>query len=151
MLGHEWRYFPCLLKPASGEKTHTATLRHRGILSQLFTFQSCFIPGVVIKGDVYENASAKHENTEFTDFEAWARLLVRRKVPDRFQDLINSEVVSDGAAILKHGEAFEVRICDQTIGRVSGGVEGTRPAGKHILVSPFPVLSMHSRLHGTSP
>jgi len=51
--------------------------------------------------------SAKDKST---NFEAWARLLICRKVPDGYQHLINSEVVRAGAEILKDGEAFEVRV-----------------------------------------
>ena len=43
-----------------------------------------------------------------TDFEAWARLLIVRKVPENFSHLIDSEVIDSGADILKRGDAFEV-------------------------------------------
>ena len=60
-----------------------------------------------------------------TDFETWARQLICRKVPDNYHHLINAEVVHDGAAILKRGEAFEVRVRDGS-------------AYNQILVTPFP-------------
>jgi hypothetical protein len=66
--------------------------------------------------------SAKEETS---DFEAWARLLICRKVPDVFHHLVNSEVIHDGAAILQRGDAFEVRISDQL-------------AHQQVLVTPFP-------------
>ena len=46
-------------------------------------------------------------NTQI-DFEAWAKLLLKRKVPQNFNHLINSEVIHSGAEILKRGDAFEV-------------------------------------------
>ena len=67
---------------------------------------------------------------EHLDFEEWARLLICRKVPDGYQDLINPEVVHDGAAILERGDAFEVRICD-------------REAHKQVLITPFPPIVHH--------
>ena len=66
--------------------------------------------------------SAKDENL---DFETWARLLIYRKVPDGYRHLINHEVVHHGAAILEHGGAFEVRICNHM-------------AHQEILITPFP-------------
>lgn len=48
-------------------------------------------------------------NTQ-VDFEEWAKLLITRKVPDNFGDLIDSEVIRSGAEILKHGDAFEVHL-----------------------------------------
>ena len=45
-----------------------------------------------------------------TNFEAWAKLLITRKVPGNFSHLINSEVIHSGADILKHGGAFEVHL-----------------------------------------
>jgi len=48
-------------------------------------------------------------NTQ-TDFEAWAKLLITRKVPEKFSHLINAEVVYSGADILKHGGSFEVHL-----------------------------------------
>lgn len=66
-----------------------------------------------------------------TDFEAWAQLLIRRKLPDRYQHLINSEVVQRGATILKSGEAFEIH--------VEGEAESaTRESTAYILVTPLP-------------
>lgn len=45
-----------------------------------------------------------------TNFEAWAKLLITRKVPGDFSHLIDSEVIHSGADILKHGGAFEVHL-----------------------------------------
>jgi hypothetical protein len=59
------------------------------------------------------------------DFEAWAIMLLWRKVPDSYHHLINSEVVHDGAAILQRGDAFEVRVRDGA-------------AREEILITPFP-------------
>jgi hypothetical protein len=70
-------------------------------------------------------ASVRNENT---DFDAWAKLLICRKVPDSYQQLVNPEVIHDGAEILKRGDAFEVRI------RKRRGVSGRR----EIFVTPFP-------------
>jgi hypothetical protein len=61
------------------------------------------------------------------DFEAWAIMLLWRKVPDSYHHLINSEVVHDGAAILQRGDAFEVRVHD-------GAVH------EEILITPFPTI-----------
>jgi hypothetical protein len=63
---------------------------------------------------------------ETLDFEAWAILLLWRKVPDSYHHLISSEVVHDGAAILQRGDSFEVRIRDG------------RAAHEEIFVTPFP-------------
>ena len=62
---------------------------------------------------------------ETLDFEAWAILLLWRKVPDTLHHLISSEVVHDGAAILQRGDAFEVRVRDGA-------------AHEEISVTPFP-------------
>ncbi len=43
-----------------------------------------------------------------TDFEAWAKMLLVRKVPESFSHLIDSDVIDSGADILKRGDAFEV-------------------------------------------
>ena len=45
-----------------------------------------------------------------TNFEAWAKLLITRKVPGDLSHLIDSEVIHSGADILKHGGAFEVHL-----------------------------------------
>jgi hypothetical protein len=45
-----------------------------------------------------------------TNFEAWAKLLISRKVPQNFMHLINPEVIHSGADILKRGESFEVHL-----------------------------------------
>jgi hypothetical protein len=70
----------------------------------------------------------QQSSNEHLDFEAWASLLIHRKVPDNYQHLINSEVVHDGAAILERGDAFEVRIAD-------------RAAHLEVLVTPFPPVT----------
>ena len=71
------------------------------------------------------SAFTKRDNT---DFDAWARLLICRKVPDDFKPLVNSEVVHHGAEILKRGDAFEVRIRER---REAAG-------RREIFVTPFP-------------
>ncbi len=45
-----------------------------------------------------------------TDFQAWADLLIERKVPDRYKHLIRHDLAECGAAILKEGGAFEIRV-----------------------------------------
>jgi len=45
-----------------------------------------------------------------TDFETWAKLLIRRKVPEDYRHLINQEVIHNGEIILKRGDAFEIHI-----------------------------------------
>jgi hypothetical protein len=67
-------------------------------------------------------------NQDDKKFEAWAKLLICRKVPDGFRDVVNSDVVHEGAVILKYGGAFEVHIREQ-----SPGV-----AEKRVFVTPFP-------------
>ena len=62
---------------------------------------------------------------EILDFEAWAIMLLWRKVPDSHHHLINSGLVHDGAAILERGDAFEVRLRDGA-------------AREEIFVTPFP-------------
>jgi hypothetical protein len=74
------------------------------------------------------NISSAFTKTGNTDFDAWARLLICRKVPDGYQQLVDSEVVHHGAEILKRGDAFEVRI------RECRGISGRR----EILLTPFP-------------
>lgn len=44
------------------------------------------------------------------DFEAWASLLLNRKVPQCYNHLITREVIRRGASILKDGGAFEVHV-----------------------------------------
>lgn len=59
-----------------------------------------------------------------TDFEAWAKLLITRKVPEDCGHLIDSEVIDSGADILKSGGAFEVHLpeptaqCRSAVGRI---------------------------------
>ena len=77
--------------------------------------------------------SAKDEKN--TDFEAWARLLICRKVPGQYQQLVNSEVVHDGAVILKHGDSFEVRVCDRG---PTNPEHDMSFMNKRVVVTPFP-------------
>lgn len=77
-------------------------------------------------------------NDESADFEAWARLLICRKVPVQYQDLINSEVVRDGAEILKQGEAFEVHVYESTNAVPKRSVAAGNLTDKRIIVTPFP-------------
>lgn len=70
---------------------------------------------------------------EAMDFEAWAIMLLWRKVPDSYHHLISSEVVHDGAAILQRGDAFEVRVRE-------------RAAHGEIFVTPFPSAISGARI-----
>lgn len=72
------------------------------------------------------NTTFSHTKDTNADFEAWARLLICRKVPDGYRRLVNSNVVHEGADILKRGDAFEVRI------------QQRHSADQKILVTPFP-------------
>ena len=71
-----------------------------------------------------------------TDFETWARLLLRRKVPDDFQHLIDQEVVHDGEIILRRGDAFEIHIRPQNR-EESASHPPTRPENARILLTPL--------------
>ncbi len=82
-----------------------------------------------------KTGNGKDENT---NFEAWARLLIERKVPNQFQNLIDSMVVDRGAEILKRGEAFEVRVYDHRILAAPGEGLIAETSGEHILITPFP-------------
>ena len=83
------------------------------------------------KGPFMKTGNGKDENT---NFEAWARLLIERKVPSQFQNLIDPEVVDRGAEILKRGEAFEVRVCDHRILASPGEGLSAESYGEHILI-----------------
>jgi hypothetical protein len=74
-------------------------------------------------------------NTQ-TDFEAWAKLLITRKVPEDCGHLINPEVVGSGADILKSGGAFEVHL--------QPPAAQCKSAAGRIFVTPIPSRSFHS-------
>jgi hypothetical protein len=72
-----------------------------------------------------------------TDFEAWARMLIARKVPEDSARFINPEVVRSGAEILRRGLGFEVHLLDAE----SAGIPDAAVAslcGRRIAVTPFP-------------
>ena len=72
-----------------------------------------------------------------TNFEAWAKLLITRKVPQNFTHLINPDVIHSGADILKRGESFEVHLEEppaQPTG-ISAYVTGAR---ERLFVTPMP-------------
>ena len=71
-----------------------------------------------------------------TDFETWAKILIRRKVPDDYQHLINREVIKDGEIILRRGGAFEIHITPRN---PAGSSTATARDGE-ILVTPMPHL-----------
>ena len=71
-----------------------------------------------------------------TDFETWAKMLIRRKVPDDYQHLINQEVIKDGEIILKRGDAFEIHITP----RNPAGSSTAKSRDAEILVTPMPHL-----------
>ena len=75
---------------------------------------------------------------EPANFEAWARLLICRKVPVEYQELVNPDVVRDGAEILKRGEAFEVHVSETTKGTREPSAAGEGQKNKQVFVSPFP-------------
>ena len=70
-------------------------------------------------------------DSQNTDFEAWARMLIARKVPEDSARFINSDVVRSGAEILKRGQGFEVHLLDAEA--VTQGLSRRR-----ITVTPFP-------------
>ena len=76
------------------------------------------------------------------EFESWARLLISRKVPEGYRHLVNSKVVGRGAAILKLGDAFEVRIYDHRLaGKSPADLVTERLPDKEIIVTPFPRMN----------
>lgn len=84
---------------------------------------------------------------ENTAFEAWAQLLISRKVPEHYRHFIDPEVVVEGAAILKRGEAFEVRISDGCTDASSGDAAPGDCDDTRILVAPFPDSVPQRRVH----
>lgn len=83
---------------------------------------------------------------ENTAFEAWAQLLISRKVPERYRHFIDQEVVGEGAAILKRGEAFEVLVFGCRMDAAGGSPEPC--VDGRISVAPIPVLAVPSHVHG---
>jgi len=79
-------------------------------------------------------------DSQNTDFEAWARMLIARKVPEGSARFINSEVVRSGAEILKRGQGFEVHLLDAEAASVPG-VSASHVGGHRIAVTPFPQRS----------
>jgi hypothetical protein len=74
-----------------------------------------------------------------TDFEAWADLLIERKVPDRYKHLIRSDLIERGAAILKEGGAFEIQVQQES------------PADASLLVAKISIAPIPSRVFQTRP
>jgi len=70
-----------------------------------------------------------------TYFEAWAKLLISRKVPEKFSHLINTEVVHSGADILKRGGAFEVHL--EKPSRIPNMKASLESDGGRIFVTPI--------------
>ena len=70
------------------------------------------------------------------DFEAWARTLIVRKVPEDFVGLVNFEVVRCGAEILKRGHGFEVHLEPERSNNPHSPRLSTLRC--RILVTPFP-------------
>ena len=76
-------------------------------------------------------------DSQNTDFEAWARMLIARKVPEDSARFINSEVVRSGAEILRRGQGFEVHLLDPEAATVPGAGASSLH-GRRISVTPFP-------------
>ena len=72
-----------------------------------------------------------------TDFEAWARMLIARKVPEDSARLINSEVVRSAAEILKRGLGFEVHLLDAEAASIPDAAASSI-CDRRISVTPFP-------------
>jgi len=72
-----------------------------------------------------------------TNFEAWAKLLITRKVPEDLMHLINSEVISSGADILKRGESFEVHL-EAPMAQSSGAAAYMASGRGRVFVTPLP-------------
>lgn len=77
-----------------------------------------------------------------TNFEAWAKLLIARKVPGDFSYLIDSEVIHSGADILKHGGAFEVHL-EEASHAGQTAMRGERAHGR-IFVTPIEPRSVRA-------
>ena len=88
---------------------------------------------------------ASETNTN-SDFEEWARLLICRKVPDNYRDLVDPEVIHSGADILKRGDAFEVHICDCE----GCSTTSTDESDKKVFVTPFPERAHQMRLRSVT-
>ena len=71
-------------------------------------------------------------------FEAWAQLLISRKVPENYRHLIDPDLVSEGAAILKRGDAFEVYVSGWCMEVSKSDAEPPCLSNSRILVAPFP-------------
>src|SRR5215831_954844 len=82
-------------------------------------------------------------DSQNTDFEAWARMLIARKVPEDSAQFINSEVVRSGAAILMRGEGFEVHLL-QSEDSVSSSADASGVCVSRIIVTPLPQLYYRS-------
>ena len=72
-----------------------------------------------------------------TNFEAWAKMLIARKVPENFTHLINTEVIHSGADILKRGESFEVHLEAQSTESKDAAAYLAAAQGR-IYVTPMP-------------
>lgn len=81
-------------------------------------------------------------DSQNTDFEAWAKMLIARKVPEDSARFINSDVIRSGAEILKRGQGFEVHLLDFESAAASG-VAASGVCGRRITVTPFPQPSYH--------
>ena len=82
-----------------------------------------------------------------TDFETWAKLLIRRKVPDDYQHLIDREVIKDGEIILKRGDAFEIHIRPKNPQEPAASSSTAKSREAEILVTPMPHLRRHTKIH----
>ena len=89
-------------------------------------------------GEVMRNNFDFMNAEEKTDFETWAKLLIRRKVPDDYQHLINSEVIKSGEIILKRGDAFEIHIRLDKAGESVPQSSTANSRDAQILVTPLP-------------
>jgi hypothetical protein len=76
------------------------------------------------------------------DFEAWAKLLIARKVPQNFSHLIDPDVIHSGADILKHGGAFEVHL--EQPSRVSNPMARSESCPARIFVTPILARAVHA-------
>lgn len=74
------------------------------------------------------------------DFEAWAKMLISRKVPEDSARYINSDVIRSGAELLRQGQGFEVHLLDSEIAPGFGAAGLSR---NRITVTPFPQPSYH--------
>jgi len=72
-----------------------------------------------------------------TDFQTWAKLLIRRKVPDDYQHLINQEVIHNGEIILRRGDAFEIHIRPRTEKQSPARSSAANSRGAEIQLTPL--------------